>query len=68
MDLTGEQRCGMFIAAHFIEKTKFMSKPMDFVFSHCYFGKAVSGQNQVLMYTVVLAHCLGLYNSNLLSY
>ena len=58
----------MFTAAHFIEKTKFMAKQMDFAFPHCYFGKSVSGQNQVVVYTVVLSHCLGLYKPYLLSY
>jgi len=58
----------MFIAGHFIEKTKFMAKQMHFAFPHCYFGKAVSGQNQVLVYAVVLAQCLGLYKPHFLFY
>jgi len=45
-----------------------MTKVMHFAFPHCYFGKAVSGQNQVLVYTVVLAQCLGLYKIYFLFY
>jgi len=51
----------MFTAALFFFNTKFVTKQMDFAFPHCYFGNAVSGQNQVLVYTVVIAYCLGLY-------
>jgi hypothetical protein len=58
----------MFTAAHIIEKTKLLSKPMDFAFPRCYFVKAVSGQNQVLVFTVVLVHCLGLCSLYLLPY
>jgi hypothetical protein len=29
----------MFMTARFIEKTNFMSKPMDFAFLHCCFDK-----------------------------
>jgi len=58
----------MFTAGHFVEKTKFMAKQMHFAFPHCYFGKAVSGQNQVLVYTVLLAQCLGLYKPYFMFY
>jgi len=40
----------MFTAGRFIEKTKFMAKQMHFAFPYGCFGKAVSGQNQVLVF------------------